>query len=48
MPWLSAMTPRSGRATAYVCQNFACQEPATDPMVFDAQLKDASEPRRIV
>jgi uncharacterized protein YyaL (SSP411 family) len=48
MPWLGAMTARAGKATAYVCQNFACQEPATDPMVFDTRLKDASEPRRIV
>jgi uncharacterized protein YyaL (SSP411 family) len=48
MPWLAAMTPRGVRATAYVCQSFACQEPTGDPMVFDTQLKDASEPRRIV
>jgi uncharacterized protein YyaL (SSP411 family) len=48
MPWVAAMVPRDGKATAYVCQNFACQEPATNPDVFDQQLKDASEPRRIV
>ena len=48
MPWLSAMTQRDGNATAYVCQNFTCQEPASDPEVFDRQLKVAAEPRRIL
>jgi uncharacterized protein YyaL (SSP411 family) len=48
MPWLSAMKARDGKAMAYVCQNFACQEPVGDPDAFERQLKDASEPRRIV
>jgi uncharacterized protein YyaL (SSP411 family) len=48
MPWLSAMVARSGKATAYACQNFACQGPTGDAEAFDRQLKDASEPRRIV
>ena len=30
MPWLSAMTSRDGKATAYVCRNFACEAPTTD------------------
>ena len=30
-PWLAGMTPREGRATAYVCEEFACQAPVTDP-----------------
>ncbi len=29
MPFVREMTPRDGRATAYVCQNFACQAPVT-------------------
>ncbi len=29
LPFVGAMTMRDGRATAYVCQNFACQEPVT-------------------
>ncbi len=47
MPWLSTMSTK-GKATAYVCQDFACQQPTTDASAFDAQLKDASEPRRIL
>ena len=31
MPWLAAMTPRDGAAAAYVCRNFACEAPTTDP-----------------
>jgi uncharacterized protein YyaL (SSP411 family) len=30
-PWLAEMRPRDGRATAYVCEHFACQAPVTDP-----------------
>ena len=30
-PYLAAMTPRGGRATAYVCENFTCREPVTEP-----------------
>ena len=29
-PYLAEMTPLNGRATAYVCENFACQQPVTD------------------
>jgi uncharacterized protein YyaL (SSP411 family) len=48
MPWIAAMTPRDGKATAYVCQNFACQAPTQDPDAFERQLRDASEPKRII
>jgi uncharacterized protein YyaL (SSP411 family) len=48
MPWIATMSPRAGRATAYVCQNFACQEPVGDPDVFERQLREASEPRRVI
>ena len=30
-PWLAEMRPRDGRATAYVCENFSCQAPITEP-----------------
>jgi uncharacterized protein YyaL (SSP411 family) len=48
LPWLGAMTPRSGQATAYVCQSFACQEPVTDPAALARQLDDAGTPRVIL
>ncbi len=46
MPWIAAMTPR-GAATAYVCSDFTCQAPETDPDAFDRQLAAVAEPRRI-
>ena len=30
-PYLAEMKPIDGRATAYVCENFTCQAPVTDP-----------------
>jgi uncharacterized protein YyaL (SSP411 family) len=29
-PWLAEMKPIAGRATAYVCEEFACQAPVSD------------------
>jgi hypothetical protein len=30
-PWLAAMRPLDGRATAYVCEEFSCQAPVNTP-----------------
>ncbi len=47
-PWLAAMTMHGGRATAYVCHDFSCQAPTTDPGVLARQIEDAAAPRRII
>jgi uncharacterized protein YyaL (SSP411 family) len=38
LPFVAAMTPKDDRATAYVCRNFTCQEPVTDPAALASQL----------
>ncbi len=37
-PWLAEMGPRDGRATAYVCENYACQAPVTTPEALRGML----------
>jgi len=34
MPWVAEMTMIDNQATAYVCRDFACDAPSTDPGVF--------------
>jgi uncharacterized protein YyaL (SSP411 family) len=48
LPWLSAMKPVDGHAAAYVCRDFRCQAPVTDPTALAALVADATAPRRIV
>lgn len=38
IPFVGAMTPRDGRATAYVCRNFTCREPVTTPEALASAL----------
>jgi uncharacterized protein len=38
-PYLAAMAPRGGRATAYVCENFTCREPATEAAALRRRLQ---------
>ena len=37
-PFVEPLTRQRGAATAYVCVNYACQLPTTDPKAFAAQL----------
>jgi hypothetical protein len=47
-PWIAGMRPRGDQATAYVCHDFTCREPVTDPAAFGHLLEDAAAPRRII
>jgi uncharacterized protein YyaL (SSP411 family) len=38
-PWLAEMQPRDGQATAFVCEEFACQAPVTDAAALERLLK---------
>jgi uncharacterized protein YyaL (SSP411 family) len=48
LPWLAAMDVVGGRAAAYVCQNFTCRAPLTDPDALDAAVKEVATPRRVI
>ena len=38
LPWVAAMQQVDGRPTAYLCRNFTCQAPVTDPEALRALL----------
>jgi uncharacterized protein YyaL (SSP411 family) len=38
LPWIATMREKDGRATAYVCRNFACETPTVNPDELDRQL----------
>jgi uncharacterized protein YyaL (SSP411 family) len=38
LPLVAGMQPREGRPTAFVCRDFACQAPTTDPGELAQQL----------
>ena len=46
LPWVGAMEMRDGMPTAYLCRDFACQAPVTDPEEFRAQLEALVAHRR--
>ena len=39
LPWVGTMEIRDELPTAYLCRDFACQAPVTDPEAFRAQLE---------
>ena len=43
LPFLRTMKPIDGKATAFVCENYACELPTTDPAVM-ARLLDRKKP----
>ena len=45
-PFVEPLTRTRGTATAYVCVNYACQLPTTDPKTFAAQLDQVAVLRR--
>ena len=38
LPWIESMEMREGRATAYVCRDFVCSAPTSDPSALAAAL----------
>ena len=41
-PFTAGQTPRDGQPTAYVCQDYACHAPTTDPNEAERLLRDAA------
>ena len=39
LPFIGGMTPIAGKATAYVCRNFTCDQPVTDAAALAERLR---------
>ncbi len=39
LPWVAGQGMREGRPAAYVCRDFACERPTTDPVALAEQLR---------
>ena len=46
VPFVAPLVMKDGKATAYVCENYACQLPTTDRHAFGAQLERAATAER--
>ena len=46
-PFVEAMGPVEGKAAAYLCEDFACRQPTTDPAEFEALVKASAPPTPI-
>jgi len=44
-PWVGAMRPIDGKATAFVCRNFACDRPVTSGAALAERLETGSQAR---
>lgn len=42
-PWMRGKTVCEGRATAYLCEGYSCQEPLTSAVRLEARLREAAE-----
>ena len=42
-PFVAPLAPKNGKATAYVCVDYACRLPTTDLAAFTAQLEERGE-----
>jgi uncharacterized protein YyaL (SSP411 family) len=40
LPWTGSLDTRDGRATAYLCREFACQAPTSEPAELARHLED--------
>jgi uncharacterized protein YyaL (SSP411 family) len=44
LPWVAPLIPKDGRATAYVCRDFSCEQPVTSPEALAALVDTLSGP----
>ncbi|GEM_PF-4867045 len=46
IPWMEKKETKKGKSTAYVCRDFTCKYPTTEPSTFEDQISEVTPAKK--